>query len=136
MRRSPERSRHDAIVESAIEMLVVSATSSGSQPASEENERFSAPIRGKMSSNQTWSGAPFVSHASMYSSRNARERRETGPSDALIRYVFRSSTGNSSRQAVRSIYGRAGMKRSNHSVVRATRSRYAGNFLTPCPSPG
>ena len=64
VRRSPDRSRHDAIVESAIEMFVVSATSSGSQPASAENERLSAAIRGKMSSNQTRSGAPLEPHAS------------------------------------------------------------------------
>jgi len=66
-------------------MFVVSATSSGSQPASAENERFSAAILGKMSSNQTWSGAPFAAHASRYSSRYLRERFEMGPSDALIR---------------------------------------------------
>ena len=51
--RSPDRSRQEAIVDSAIEMFVVSATSSGLQPASIENERFSDAIRGKISSNQT-----------------------------------------------------------------------------------
>jgi hypothetical protein len=50
-----------------------------------------------MSSNQTLSGAPFVSQASTYASRYPRERVETGPSEALIRYVFRARTGNSSR---------------------------------------
>jgi hypothetical protein len=69
VRRSSDRSRHDAIVESAIEMFVVRATSSASQPASAENERFREAILGKMSSNQTGSGAPFDAHASRYSSR-------------------------------------------------------------------
>ena len=59
----------NAIVDSAIEMLVVSATSSGSHPASAERERFKDAIRGKMSSNQTRSGAPLKPHASRYSSR-------------------------------------------------------------------
>ena len=63
--RSPVRSRQDAIVASAIEMFVVRATSSGSQPASAANDRFRRPIAGKMSSNQTWSGAPFSDQARM-----------------------------------------------------------------------
>jgi hypothetical protein len=67
--RSPDRSRHDAIVESAIEMLVVSATSSVSHPARAENERFREAILGKMSSNQTGSGAPLEPHESRYASR-------------------------------------------------------------------
>jgi hypothetical protein len=33
----------------------------------------------------------------MYSARNRSDRVETGPSEALIRYVLRSRTGNSSR---------------------------------------
>jgi hypothetical protein len=47
-----------------MEMFVVMASSSGSHPASAANESFSARIRGKMSSNQTWSGAPLLAHAS------------------------------------------------------------------------
>ena len=53
------------MVASAIEMFVVIASSSASQPASAANDRFRRPMAGKMSSNQTWSGAPFVAHASM-----------------------------------------------------------------------
>ena len=45
-------------------MFVVIATSSASHPASAANDRFSPAMRGKMSSNQTWSGAPLVAHAS------------------------------------------------------------------------
>jgi hypothetical protein len=45
-------------------MFVVMASSSGSQPASPANDSLIPRIRGKMSSNQTWSGAPFVAHAS------------------------------------------------------------------------
>ena len=45
-------------------MFVVIATSSASQPASAANDDFSRAIAGKMSSNQTWSGAPFVAQAS------------------------------------------------------------------------
>ena len=62
--RSPRRSIADAIVASATEMFVVIATSSASHPASAANDRFRPAMRGKMSSNQTWSGAPFVAHAS------------------------------------------------------------------------
>ena len=65
--RSPNSSA-EAIVEIAIEMLVVIASSSASQPARRANEVFSARILGKMSSNHTWSGAPFVAHASRYAS--------------------------------------------------------------------
>ena len=53
--RGLDRSRAEAIVASAIEMLVVMASSSVAQP----------DIAGKMSSNQTLSGAPFVAQASM-----------------------------------------------------------------------
>jgi hypothetical protein len=42
-------------------------------------------MAGKTSSNQTWSGAPLVAHASRYASTFARERFEIGPSEALIR---------------------------------------------------
>src|SRR4029450_3550795 len=83
-------------------MLVVIASSSVSQPANLANDAFSALIRGKMSSNHTWSGAPLVAHASRYTSRYRRERSETGPRDALIRYALRSSTGNSDRYDPRS----------------------------------
>ncbi len=67
--RSPEKSRHEAIVASAIEMFVVMASSSVSQRVRSANVRFSDAIRGKMSSIHTWSGAPLDAHASMYSAR-------------------------------------------------------------------
>ena len=83
MRRSLAGSRQDAIVANAIEMFVVSDLV-GSQPASAEKDRFSPAIRGKMSSNQTWSGAPFVARVEV-SSKALRDRSDTGPSEALIR---------------------------------------------------
>ena len=66
-------------------MFEVMASSSVSQTVRSANVRFNDAIRGKMSSIHTWSGAPFVAHASMYSARYACYRVETGPSDALIR---------------------------------------------------
>ena len=54
---------------SAIETFVVIASSSASHRASPANLAFSDAMRGKMSSSQTWSGAPFDAHASMYSAR-------------------------------------------------------------------
>src|SRR6187431_2467640 len=83
-------------------MLVVIASSSVSQAPRRANDAFSDRILGKMSSNHTWSGAPLVAHASRYASRYRRERSDTGPSDALIRYALRSSTGNSDRYDPRS----------------------------------
>jgi len=41
------------------------SAAAGSHPASPANDRFSSPIAGKMSSNQTLSGAPFEAQASM-----------------------------------------------------------------------
>src|SRR4029450_2608590 len=99
--RSPKSSA-EASVDIAIEMFVVIASASASHPARRANDVFSARIRGKMSSNHTWSGAPLVAHASRYTSRYRRERSETGPRDALIRYALRSSTGNSDRYDPRS----------------------------------
>ena len=61
--RSPERSMAEATVESAIETFVVSAISSASHPPSSAKDRFSRAMAGKMSSNHTWSGAPFSAHA-------------------------------------------------------------------------
>ena len=83
--RRPDRSRADATVDRAIETFVVIASSSASHPMSPANVIFSVAIAGKMSSNQTSSGAPFVAQASMYESRRRRDRSETGPSEALIR---------------------------------------------------
>ena len=83
--RSPRRSRADATVDSAMEMFVVIASSSGSHPARSAKAVFSPAIAGKMSSNQTSSGAPFDAQASMYESSSRRDRSETGPSEALIR---------------------------------------------------
>jgi hypothetical protein len=67
--RSPKSSA-EAIVEIAIEMLVVIASSSG-VAAGQPRERGlqCAASGGKMSSNHTWSGAPLAAHASMYSPR-------------------------------------------------------------------
>src|SRR6185436_3843168 len=96
------KSSAEAIVDIAIEMFVVIASSSASQPARRANDAFSSRIRGKMSSNHTWSGAPLVAHASRYPSRYRRDRSDTGPRDALIRYALRSSTGNSDRYDPRS----------------------------------
>ncbi len=63
-RRSPRRSIAEAIVDRAMEMFVVIATSSASHPASAANERFSRAIAGKMCPNHTGSGAPSVAQAS------------------------------------------------------------------------
>ena len=51
--RSPERSRAEATVESAIETFVVSATSSAAHPQSSAKDRFNRAMAGKMSSNHT-----------------------------------------------------------------------------------
>src|SRR6266508_3678456 len=67
--RRLEKSTHDAIVESATEMFVVMASSSGWHPANAAKRCFNARMVGKMSSNHTWSGAPLEAHASMYASK-------------------------------------------------------------------
>src|SRR5712691_6964070 len=92
-----EKSTHDSTAASARETLTVMASSSGSAPTSPPKVALTWRILGKMSSPHTWSGAPLEAHASMYSSRYRRERFETGPRDALIRYDFLPTTGNSSR---------------------------------------
>ncbi len=64
-----EKSTHDARLARASDTLTVMASSSTDAPISLPNVSFSARILGKMSSSQTWSGAPFVAQASTYSCR-------------------------------------------------------------------
>jgi hypothetical protein len=73
------------MVDSAIDTLVVMASSPGSAPTSAANVSLTDRIRGKMWSIHTGSGAPSVAQASTYSWRYRWARRDTGPREALIR---------------------------------------------------
>ena len=83
--RSPEKSRHEAIVASAIEMFVVIASSSVSHAVSSANVDFSDPIAREDVLHPDVIGRALRRPRVHVLGEVRLERVETGPSDALIR---------------------------------------------------